>query len=274
MISDGIHIGRRRGVRLGGAGGADADAAALIALMSVAPDSTRQGHINTLVTALKGAGCWAKLDELWIMAAHDAQAARLGWKRYKNLTAVNSPTFTVDQGFAGNGTTSYLDTNFVPSTNGVQYTLNDASFGVYSRTSYSAVSYEMDIACISTTFASENYLRAASVYGNVVCINGSHELSRLTVSPHTNGTGLFVARRTSSAAIASLRNGAVLGTRSDSPSVDRPNRAVFVGATNLFAQPTTRQYAAAFVGAAMSEAEQLALYNAIQAYMTAVGANV
>jgi hypothetical protein len=43
------------------------------------------------------------------------------------MTAVNSPTWTANQGFTGNGTSSYIDTNFNPATQGVNYTLNDAS---------------------------------------------------------------------------------------------------------------------------------------------------
>jgi hypothetical protein len=42
-------------------------------------------------------------------------------------TAVNSPTFTINSGFSGNGTSAYINTNFNPSTSGVNYTLNDAS---------------------------------------------------------------------------------------------------------------------------------------------------
>ena len=77
----------------GGGGGSDADAAALIAAMSPAPDGTRQMLINDTIVALKAAGIWDELDELWLTAAHAEQAGLLGWKRYKDLTAVNAPTF-------------------------------------------------------------------------------------------------------------------------------------------------------------------------------------
>lgn len=112
----------------------DSDAATLIAAMSPAPDGARQTLINTTVVALKAAGIWALMDECWFMAAHASQSSLLGWKRYKDLSAVNSPTFTTNRGYKSNGTSSYLDTNFAPGTHGVNYTLNDASIGIYCCT--------------------------------------------------------------------------------------------------------------------------------------------
>lgn len=61
----------------GGGSGYSAEAIAYFAGMSVQPDATRKGQLDTLITSLKSAGVWAKLDALYIMAAHDAQAARV-----------------------------------------------------------------------------------------------------------------------------------------------------------------------------------------------------
>jgi hypothetical protein len=275
MLSNGIHIGRLGGVRLtGGGGGVDPDAAALIALMSVAPDATRQGHINTLVTALKAGGVWTLLDELWVMAAHDAQAAGLGWKRYKNLTAVSSPTFTADRGYAGNGTTSYLNTGFVPSTDGVQYTLNDASFGVYSRTDTSANVRDMGTRIASSNAQSNIMARWNDnrAYGK----NNTNPPASYVGFSVAASTGLFVARRTSATTDTGWRNGVKLVTETRTSNALSTFSFFICGMNNggMISTPTTRQYAAAFVGASMSEAQQLSLYNALQAYMTAVGAQV
>lgn len=276
MLSNGIHIGRRGGVRLtggdgGGGGGIDSDASALIALMDVAPDSTRQGYINTLVTSLKTAGVWTLLDELWIMAAHDAQAARLGWKRYKNLTAVNSPTFTTDRGYAGIAFSAYLNTNFVPSTDGVQFTQNDASLGVYSRTDGYQSNFEAGV--------SDGTNRISIMLGNTTSEVGRVQLNQSLnseVGRLTTPTGLLVIRRTGAAANGALQNGVIVKTQNLASS-GLPTKTLFIAAFNNNGSATgqnTRQFAAAFVGAAMSEAQQLSLYNAIQTYMTAVGAQV
>ena len=49
------------------------------------------------------------------------------------LTAslVNSPTFTTDRGFTGNGSTSYLDSGYNVSTGGGVYAQDSAHMGVY-----------------------------------------------------------------------------------------------------------------------------------------------
>jgi hypothetical protein len=91
----------------------DADAEAYFAAMSVEPDATRKGLLNDLIVGLKADSIWAKLLGLWVFAAHDEQAARVNAKTPAQvLTAVNSPAFTTDRSYAGDGATSYLATSF------------------------------------------------------------------------------------------------------------------------------------------------------------------
>jgi hypothetical protein len=89
----------------------DADAEAYFAAMSVEPDATRKGLLNDLIVGLKADSVWTKITWLSVLAAHDAQAARVNIKTPAQVaTAINSPTFTTDLGYAGDGATSYLDT--------------------------------------------------------------------------------------------------------------------------------------------------------------------
>jgi len=71
--------------------------------MSVAPSAARQLVIDALIRQLKDAGVWAKLDVLYVIAAHDIQAGRVNWKNPGTFTAteVSAPTFTTDRGYAG-----------------------------------------------------------------------------------------------------------------------------------------------------------------------------
>jgi hypothetical protein len=92
------------------------------------PSAGQQTLQNQLVVDLKSAGIWSKLDTFAVFATDgDSDFALIDWIRLTQYTAVNSPTFTTNEGFMGNGTSSYVDTNFNPSTSGVNYTLNDAS---------------------------------------------------------------------------------------------------------------------------------------------------
>jgi hypothetical protein len=97
------------------------------------PSAAQQSLQNQLVIDLKDAGIWDKLDTFGVFATDgDSDFALIDWIRLSQYTAVNSPTFTTNVGFEGNGTSAYINTNFNPSTSGVNYTLNDASRFIYS----------------------------------------------------------------------------------------------------------------------------------------------
>jgi hypothetical protein len=238
----------------------------LIAEMDVAPDATREGHINDLIAGLKTDGVWDKLDVLWVLAAHDAQAARLNWKTPASfaLTAVNSPTFTTDRGYAGNGTTSYLNTGWDPTNNGVNTLQNDAHIAAWNRTSRGTNN--------SVIAGAQNpqlaiYPRTGSG------ISGGVHGAGLTAA-NSDSSGLVMQERTGASATRAYRNGSSLGTGTDT-STGRPSVDVYIGGLNAsgsFAVGTTDQCAAVSIGGSLNTTLALALYNRLQTYMTAVGA--
>ena len=88
---------------------------------------------NQLLIDLKSAGIWNKLDTFANFATDgSSNFALIDWKRLSLLTAVNSPTFTTNEGFTGNGTSSYINTNFNPSIGTNNYKLNNASRYIYT----------------------------------------------------------------------------------------------------------------------------------------------
>jgi hypothetical protein len=96
------------------------------------PSASQQIIQNQLVIDLKAGGIWNKLDTFANFATDgSSDFALIDWKRLSLYTAVNSPTFTINEGFTGNGTSSYIDTNFNAFNDGVQYTQDDASRGLY-----------------------------------------------------------------------------------------------------------------------------------------------
>lgn len=110
----------------------DADYQAVLdrstALGYTAPSAAQQTLQNTLVTDLKTAGVWDKLDVFYVFATDgDSDYATLNWKAPSSfqLTKTNSPTFTTNEGFAQSGTAS-LDTGFILDTNGTNFTQDDA----------------------------------------------------------------------------------------------------------------------------------------------------
>jgi hypothetical protein len=99
------------------------------------PSAGQQALQNQLVVDLKAAGIWSKLDTFAVFATDgNSDFALIDWKRLSQYTAVNSPTFTTNEGFAGDNVSAYIDSNYNPSTSGVNYTLDNASFGYYMKT--------------------------------------------------------------------------------------------------------------------------------------------
>jgi hypothetical protein len=98
------------------------------------PSAGQQTLQNQLVVDLKDAGVWSKLDTFSVFATDgDSDFALIDWKRLTQYTAFNSPTFTADEGFTGNGTSSYIDCNYNGATNRVNYEDDSAHMMVWAR---------------------------------------------------------------------------------------------------------------------------------------------
>ena len=126
MIGIGLGLGLFKG------GSFDADYQAVLNYATIQgytlPSPAQQVKQNTLLVSLKSAGIWNKLDTFCVFANDGgSNFGLIDWKRLSLYTAVNSPAFSVNNGFTGNGTSSYIDTNFNPATSGINYTLNNAS---------------------------------------------------------------------------------------------------------------------------------------------------
>jgi len=249
----------------------DVDAKALFARMTTAPTSTRKRLISNLIRALKVAGVYDKLDVLYVLAAHDGQAARLNWKADAyNLTAVNSPTFTADRGYAGDGATTNLTTGWIPSSNGVNFVQDSASFGIWSRTARAA--------------ASAAQLGGNGAAGGKVNLftrfSGDLAFARVNENPeggsvsNASSDGFISADRAAAGARKTYRNGSSLGSTSQS-STTVPTVEMYLSSVNNNGTPATRstdQLAAAFFGGSLGDAGHSAFYTALNTYMTAVGA--
>lgn len=86
------------------------------------PSASQRILQNQLMIDLKAAGVWSKLDTFAVFATDgNSNFALIDWKRLTQYTAINSPTFSSNGGFTGNGTSSYISTNYNATTQGVNY---------------------------------------------------------------------------------------------------------------------------------------------------------
>lgn len=245
---------------------ANAEAAALVARFTTQPTNARKALIDTLVGSLKAGSVWSKLDCFYVMAAADEPAAKLNWiaDAYNLTESATNPTFTEDRGYQGNGTTSKLLTGFTPSTAGGKFALNSAAFGVWVRTENNGSYLDMG-ANDGTNLAILRSRNAGQV--NFIVNNSTQAVANVASS-----IGFTSAQRTAASGATSTtayKNGVSLGDF-NSTSVGLPTgQFCLLGRSDN--ATSINQVSAAAIGN-FSGAEHLALYNALNTYLVAVGA--
>jgi hypothetical protein len=253
------------GLSLSGSGGGGAfspEASALFAAMTTPPTAARKTLIDACIVSLKAAGVWSKLDAFYMTAAADSQAARLNWKTpgSQTLSAVNSPTFTADRGYQGDGISAHLTAAVdltVGTWNATRNSCHMATLsgqGGYSTGArYNAfLGGSLDTYFASPTSAGYqafggNFSRAvASVYNKIIA---SDRAISTTVVPYFDG-----------AALSSLGDTSIAPTSA--------------GLTVLRLNTTYSAAQLKFIcfGASLSAAEHAALNSAVTTYLTALGA--
>jgi hypothetical protein len=253
--------------------GTDADAtswAAAVVGAGGTVSAARLALVSNLIISLKAQGLWTKIDRLWLFAAENNQSARVDLVGRVTATVVNSPTFTADRGYAGNGTSSYINTGYNPFSNGVAWQLNSAHLGAYNRSIRTDGLSYVDAGANDGVAFAHVYSRLSG--GRSGVINDTSGIG--TTSPNSSGFGLVT--RTGVTANELFYNGVSVGANATA-SIKAPAVPVFVFARNDGGSPgflSADQMAALTCGGGLSPAEALAYYNTIQAHMTSIGAQV
>ena len=221
--------------------------------------------IDRLIRALKAGGAWDALDRLWIFAAENAAAALIDLMAQSAATAVNSPTFTADRGFTGNGTSSYLDTNLSATAAGLKFARDSACFGGWMGAQQSGTAFDFG-------WDYGAYSMIVTRYGanTVRCeVNaGTNPSGTPAISGHT---GLFSADRSTSVLTTLYRNG-VAEMTSNAPSTALQNRKFGVGAyVGGPANFSSGRWASAHIGRSLGDGGQVRFHAALRGYMTAIG---
>lgn len=228
--------------------------------LATEPDTPRMQAYDFLIRALCESGVWAKLDALYIFAAADQATAltNLVQSSY-GATAVNSPSFTADQGYDVTQGISWITSGFAPSTAGGHFTQNSCSVLAWSLTS-AGKNNELLIGS-----ANKNELAARWTDNNsYIALSSSAE----TIVASADGSGLWSVARQSSSTITLYRNGASVSSGANT-SASLDTSTLTFGQVNGATHDTLRVAAGGF-GAGLSDAEELALYNAMHAYMQTV----
>jgi hypothetical protein len=224
---------------------------------------------NNLVLALKASGIWSKLDVLYIFANNGGtEFARLNWKNPNvNLaTLINPLTFTTNQGFNGNGTSSYINTNYIPSTVGNNYQLNDCSFGYWAFSGLQTGATRVNIGTRNSTSSGLTYPVGT---GESSLFVNTNTTTNSALSASSTNLGLRHFNRASSSGSRYYNSTGLVGSNT-SVSFDVSNFPFFVSALNTANNSTlytTTRFSIMFAGSSLAN-ENTALNTAFNTYMT------
>jgi hypothetical protein len=213
---------------------------------------------NQLVIDLKNAGAWSKIDCLYLFAtASNSNFARIDWKNFTHTaTLFNAPTFISGKGFQGNGSSSYIDTNFNPVTDGVNYTQNNASRYIFMDTASGTAALD-GIETVNT-----NRMLRSTVSTQTIN-QGSSTLN--SVFNFTNVKGMKSIHRTSATNVE-LFNGISGESRTaTSASLENKNQFILRSGTSYGAHTISF-----YMNGASMIAENTAIVNAVNTYLNSL----
>ena len=241
--------------------------------MTNKPNATDAANQDTLVRDWIADGTWSDSDVLYNFAIHTNSGgeALINWKNpgTNNATTVNAPTFTAYQGFTGNGTSSYVNTNFNPTNDGVNFTQNDAFAWIYSRTAADEAEAIMGAVNGSTG------LYLIPEFGNQ-SYSYFNDLTNNTWFHNEDGSGFFSMSRSGAADYVINRNSGAGGTIT-STSTGLVNLDIYVLCTNDNGSPseyTDKQVAGCGFGASRNTSEESNTNASFEKYMDKNGQGV
>ena len=241
--------------------------------MTTPPNDTVAVNQDILVKALEDSGVWTKLDIFYVFAQeiNTASEALINWKSpgTYDCTLGNIPTFTSLEGFTGNGTNAYLDTNFNPFVNKINLSLDSTSFGVYVRTNVQENG--RDIGC----FDSSNLIELISRHTDGKAYYWSNNNAAPSVT-NADSRGFYIANRTASNVQDLYKNKSKIKAATNA-SVGIPNQDVFLFARNNNGTPTefsTKQLSMTFLASGLTQGNIDNITDAFEVYMDSNGKGI
>lgn len=233
---------------------------------------TYMEELNTFVAAEKASSAWGLTDDYMPLWGDNAASALTSLKQLRLAVAVAAPTFTIARGYAFNGTTQYIDTGFIPSTHGVNCTGTNQRLGVYERTNVDSAG-----SSAGTLDAAGRNLTINNRTGTTATSRTNGLTASFTLSVN-DSRGLKAASRAGGGSTVKMFDrGVKLTDATIGTSNVVPTRAIYVACYNNAGTAASFRAASVgmvVVGGALSDAQELAQYNAMQALATARGANV
>lgn len=234
---------------------------------------TREGLVDDLITGLRAAGIFSKLDRLWLHAAENQPSALVDIIADVLATAVNSPTFTVDRGYTGDISTMYIDTNSAPSTL-TNFTRDSCHvLGWINNDSGGTVIGSDD----NTGVQGADRLWGGDAGSPFISVHLDESASNpaLTNTPGGSRLGSWIGSRTASNARALYLNGSSIASDAQTTDGGPSTNTFYILAENFGgAGPVSYsawQVCASGCGGGLTSTEVADFHSLLRTYMTAVG---
>lgn len=226
---------------------------ALVSALAGTYDNNRLIAIDHLINNLNGYGILSLLDGLWVFNAPLEADALINWvdPGTYDATYSGSPSFTVDQGIATDGSTNYIDLNFNPSTAGGNYAQNDASFGMWCLTANSGAGAGGALSGGNGVFI--NPWSGSFMSGR---INHSSSANNMSDAGVGDAVGLSAIDRDASNSSTLYRDGGVIDTSSYA-SESLVNANIILGGTSGAGR--AQEFAMAWIGGGLTAKQHAAM---------------
>jgi len=244
---------------------------ALFARMDVQPTDERKRLISNMIDSLQLYSIWDSLDIFYMLASYDEQSSLLNWVSTSfNAIAYNNPEFSIDTGWTGNGSNTYINTNYTPSTDAVHYKLNNGTIGCYVNSNElvdnkalfgikDGVAGYVGVLVRTSPTVFETYINSISVaYYN-------HD---------SYITGMVTLKRSSATSVTIYKNQLYL-TGNNIPSTILPVGDVYLLTMNNYAgRFTTNTLSSFYIAGGLSHTQILKLHELTEWYLDELGSGM
>jgi hypothetical protein len=256
----------------------DADAQAFFDRVTAAGGTlslTEMNATNQLVLDLKANSLWTLMKAIYPMVGASAAACAQNLKSSSFTGTFTSGWTFASTGATPNGTSAYMQTNFIPSVEIVSASSNHISF--YSRTNES-VATNCEMGAFNTSIGTPIVMLAIKSNASGMdryelrnfCLNGN-----FGPTPPSDTRGFACNTKISSGAVKGFWNNSLIGSETVVDALT--NREIYIGGRNSNGTANTfssKQCAFASIGDGLTDTQASNFYTAVQAFQTTLSRNV
>jgi hypothetical protein len=251
--------------------GVDADAQAFFDRVTTAGGTlsqTEKDAVNTLTLSLKSAGVWTLMKAIYPMVGASSAACAQNLKSSSFTGTFSSGWAFTSNGIFGNGSSTYMDTNFLPSTN---MTLSSGHFSIYNRTNVEEP--KCDIGTTDGNFGAANEILLMTRYTGLGSVNVFTQYNGAIAN--SDSTGFYITNRNSLTNTTGFKNSTKIYDLAQTSAV-LPSLPFTIGCQNATTKIrfASKQYAFCTIGDGLTDTQASDLYTTIQAYQTTLGRQV